>query len=118
MPKIPKYNRLDALSVWHQVTLKTVTRDGPDLSSRQFVILTTIYLVDGTHTVRSLAKKLDVTKAVITRALDTLGGYGFVTRGPDPSDRRSILIQRTPKGTRFLHDFGDLLCREMMSTST
>lgn len=95
--------------------LKTVTGDGPDLSSRQFVILTTIYLFDGTHTVRSLAKTLNVTKAVITRALDTLGGHGFVTRRPDPSDRRSILIQRTPKGTRFLHDFGDLISREMLS---
>ena len=118
MPKTQKYNRLDALSVWHQVMLKTVTGEGPDLSSRQFVILTTIYLVDGTHTVRSLAKKLEVTKAVITRALDTLGGHGFVTRGPDPADRRSILIQRTPKGTRFLHEFGDRLSREMIILSS
>ena len=117
MVKPPKYNRLDALSIWHNVSLKTVTSTEPDLTSRQFVILTSIYLIDGTHTVRSLAKKLNVTKAVITRALDRLGAYGFLTRGPDPTDRRSILIQRTPKGTRFLHDFGDLLCREMISNT-
>ncbi len=112
-----RHSRLDALSIWHNVSLQSVTGSQPDLSPRQFVVLTTIYLIDGIHTVRSLAKKLNVTKAVITRALDTLGRYGFVTRGPDPNDKRSIRIQRTPAGTRFLHDFGDLICRELSGMS-
>lgn len=108
-----RYNRLDALSLWHRVTLETVLGSGPDLTTRQFVILTTIYLVDGSHTVRSLAKRLNVTKAVITRALDTLGGYGFVKRNPDPKDKRSIIIQRTPGGATYLRGFGDLVCAEL-----
>lgn len=112
-----QFNRLEALSVWHRVSLQSVLDSTPDLSTRQFVIFTTIYLIDGTHTVRSLALKLEVTKAVITRALDTLGTHGFVKRIPDPADRRSIIIQRTPSGSRFLSDFGERLCAEFRNGS-
>ncbi len=61
-------------------------------------MLITIYLDPQPHTVRALAAKLGVTKPVITRALDTMGRHGLVTRKRDPADRRNVLVQRTVNG--------------------
>lgn len=108
-----KLNRLDALSLWHRVNLDSVLDDVPDLSSRQMAILTSVYLESGPHTVRSLAARLDVTKAVITRGLDTLSRLGFVGRETDPNDRRSVLIQRTGRGSKFLSQFADNIRRQI-----
>lgn len=103
----------DALSLWHRVTLDSVLGDAPDLTARQFALLTTVYLEGGPHTVRSLAARLNVTKAVITRALDTLAGYGFVERGPDVRDKRSVIIMRTARGSHFLTGFAETIRAEM-----
>lgn len=108
-----RFNRLDALSLWHRVTLECVIDDAPDLTSRQFAILTSIYLHKGPHTVRSLAKTLNVTKAVITRGIDTLSRYGFVERVPDPRDRRSVIIKRTGPGATYLTNFADQIRAEL-----
>ena len=80
-----KPTRKESLMLWHRVILASVTQPGPDLSTRQMAILMTVFLEDKAHTVRSLADKLNVTKAVITRALDTLTRYGFAARAPDLS---------------------------------
>lgn len=77
----------------------------PDLTNRQMALMLTVYLKDGPHTVRGLAEKLNVSKPVITRALNKLGTLGFVRREPDPADRRNIFVARTPKGTEFLDGF-------------
>jgi len=69
-----RFNRKDALSLWHDVTLQSVLKIGPELSPRQLVVLTTIYLEDGPHTVRSLARKLELTKSPVIRAIDKLEG--------------------------------------------
>ena len=100
-------SRRTALRLWHEVTLGSVLEDGPDLTTRQFAILTTIYLETGPHTVRSLAVRLNVTKAVITRALDTLSRYRFVARTPDPRDRRSVVIRQTGPGSAYLTHFAE-----------
>jgi DNA-binding MarR family transcriptional regulator len=98
-----------ALRLWHDVSLALVRDDAPDLSARQITVLITIYLDPQPHTVRALAKKLGVTKPVITRALDTMGRYGLVTRKRDPADRRNVLVQRTVNGALFLERLGDLV---------
>ncbi|TIV06561.1 MAG: MarR family transcriptional regulator, partial [Mesorhizobium sp.] len=59
-----------ALRLWQQVMLAQVRNGEPDLTMRQTAILFTIYLDPPPHTVRGLAAKLNVTKPVITRALD------------------------------------------------
>ena len=102
-----KLSRTEALQLWHRVNLGSVLADQPDLSTRQLALLTCVYLEPAPHTVRSLAKRLNVTKAVITRALNTLGQYGFIIRGPDPNDRRSVLVRRTGRGSRYLSDFAE-----------
>lgn len=81
-----------------------VRRDGPDLSARQLGVFLTCYLQDGAHTVRGLAAALNVSKPAITRALDRLGELDLARRKVDPMDRRSVLVQRTLKGSAFLRD--------------
>jgi DNA-binding MarR family transcriptional regulator len=98
-----------ALRLWHDVALALVHSRDPDLSVRQISILVTIYLDPQPHTVRALAAKLRVTKPVITRALDTMGRHGLVSRKRDPADRRNVLVQRTVSGALFLERLGDLV---------
>jgi DNA-binding MarR family transcriptional regulator len=81
-----------------------VRRDGADLSARQLGVFLTCYLNDGGHTVRGLAAELNVSKPAITRALDRLGELDLARRKVDPLDRRSVLVQRTTKGSAFLRD--------------
>ena len=111
-------NRAEALQLWHRVNLGSVLAAQPDLGARQMAILTCVYLEAGPHTVRSLAARLNVTKAVITRALNTLGRYKFVERGPDPTDKRSVLVRRTPHGSRFLTDFAERIRFEAQTLKT
>ena len=81
-----------------------VRRDGADLSARQLGVFLTCYLNEGGHTVRGLAADLNVSKPAITRALDRLGELDLARRKVDPMDRRSVLVQRTAKGSAFLRD--------------
>jgi len=111
-------NRAEALQLWHRVNLGTVLAHGPDLGARQMAILTCVYMEARPHTVRSLALRLRVTKAVITRALNTLGGYGFVDRGPAPQDKRSVLVRRTAIGSRYLADFAQRIRFEAQTLKT
>lgn len=98
-----------ALGLWHTVSLEQVKMDSRDLSLRQLAILLEIYLVPPPHTVRGLAAKLGVTKPVITRALDTMGDLGFVTRERDDRDKRNVVIKRTVNGALYLEKLGDLI---------
>ncbi len=100
-----------ALKLWHDVHLEMVRDDEPDLSQRQITVLLTIYLEPPPHTVRGLAAKLQVTKPVITRALDTMGRLGLLNRKRDPADRRNVLVQRTVKGALFVEKLADVICQ-------
>ncbi len=57
---------------------------------------------------RGLARDLAMSKPAVSRALDTLGRLEFLRRKRDQVDRRSVLVQRTVKGSDFLREFGDL----------
>lgn len=104
-------NTGQALKLWQNVNLALVHDDAPDLSSRQIAILLTVYLQSPPHTIRGLAKQLNVTKPVITRALDSMGILGLVSRRRDDNDKRNVLIQRTVKGSLMLESLGDLICQ-------
>jgi DNA-binding MarR family transcriptional regulator len=86
-----------------------VRRDGIDLSARQLGVFLTCYLNDGPHTVRGLATSLNVSKPAITRALDRLRELDLARRKVDPLDRRSVLVQRTPKGSSFLRNLRSIM---------
>lgn len=97
------------MKLWHDVHLALVHDDAPDLSVRQMSVLLTVYLEAPPHTVRGLASKLRVTKPVITRALDSMGKLGLVSRRRDEKDKRNVLVQRTVKGVLYLERLGDLI---------
>ena len=100
---------LQALTLLRTLTLEQVRDDMPDLTTRQAAILLTIYLEPPPHTVRGLAAKLNVTKPVITRALDTMGALELVSRHPDEKDRRNVLVKRTVAGALYVERLGDLV---------
>ena len=92
------------IGILRDTTVALVRRDGPDLSARQLGVFLSVYLSPGPHTVRGLAQNLNVSKPAITRALDRLGELDLARRKVDPMDRRSVLVQRTLKGTVFLRE--------------
>ena len=100
---------VQALRLWHDASLAQVLDGAPDLSVRQISILLTIYMEPPPHTIRDLAKKLRVTKPVITRALDAMGKLELVTRRRDEADRRNVLVQRTVKGSLYLERLADMI---------
>ena len=86
----------------HHTMLTLVRREGPDLTARQLAVFLSVYLDDGPHTVRGLARELNVCKPAITRALDRLGEFDLARRKVDPTDRRSVFVLPTPAGWAFL----------------
>lgn len=102
-------NAVQALDLWRGAIVESVRREAPDLSARQMALLLTVYLTPPPHTVRGLAGALNVSKPAITRALDRLSEYGLIRRKVDETDRRSVLVQRTVKGSVFLREFGDII---------
>jgi DNA-binding MarR family transcriptional regulator len=102
-------NVVQALDMWRGAIVESVRRDAPDLSARQMALLLTVYLTPPNHTVRGLALTLNISKPAITRALDRLSELGMIKRKIDDHDRRSVLVQRTVKGSVFLREFGDLI---------
>src|SRR4051794_38137766 len=97
------------IGILRETVVALVRRDGADLSARQLGVFLTCYLRDGGHTVRGLAADLKVSKPAITRALDRLGELDLARRKVDPLDRRSILVQRTTKGSAFLRDLRGIM---------
>jgi DNA-binding MarR family transcriptional regulator len=104
------------VGIMRDTVVALVRRDGPDLSARQLGVFLTVYLTDGPHTVRGLAAELNVSKPAITRALDRLGELDLARRKVDPMDRRSVLVQRTLKGTSFLRDMRSIMIEAEANT--
>ncbi len=94
-----------SLTGWMRSLVNYVHSGEPDLTNRQMALLMLVYLTPGPHTVRGLASRLSVSKPVITRALNTLGGLGYLRRERDQDDRRNIFVVRTRDGTEFLDNF-------------
>lgn len=110
---IVEISDLQALDVWRRTVVASVRCDAPDLSARQMSLLLTVYLTPAPHTVRGLAELLKVTKPAITRAVDRLAELGMIRRKVDENDRRSVLLQRTVKGSVFLREYGELIVAAM-----
>jgi DNA-binding MarR family transcriptional regulator len=98
-----------ALDMWRLTTVEGVRRESPDLTARQMAVMLTVYLTAAPHTVRGLAAELNISKPAITRALDRLSQLGLAKRKVDQTDRRSILVQRTVKGSVYLTEFGEIV---------
>jgi DNA-binding MarR family transcriptional regulator len=81
-------------------TMLRLVREDTDLTSRQLVVL--MECKAGPRTVRGMAEVMRVPKPAVTRAIDRVEGLGLVERKDDPDDRRSVLVQLTAKGKRFV----------------
>ncbi len=99
------------LKRWMGTLLDYVRSGEPDLTNRQMALLLVVYLKPGPHTVRGLARGLNVSKPVITRALNRLGSLGYLRRQRDDADRRNIFIAPTREGKVFLEGFNSLIGR-------
>ena len=93
------------LNDWMRALIAYVRSGEPDLTNRQMALLMLVYLTPGPHTVRGLAKQLGVSKPVVTRALNTLGGLGYLRRERDQDDGRNVFVVRTTNGADFLEGF-------------
>lgn len=100
------------LNRWMGTLLDYVRSGEPDLTNRQMALLLVVYLKPGPHTVRGLARGLNVSKPVITRALNRLGSLGYLRRQRDDADRRNIFIAPTREGKDFLDGFNSLIGRD------
>ena len=105
VPSLPKR----PLNAWMNTLVDYVRSGEPDLTNRQMALLLVVYLQPGPHTVRGLARNLNVSKPVITRALNRLGALGYLRRQRDDSDKRNIFVAQTSEGADFLEEFGQLI---------
>jgi DNA-binding MarR family transcriptional regulator len=102
-PKTPDDDSL--LLQLQQSILNMVKASGPDLTSRQLSVVMICVTIDGPHTVKGLAERLNIAKPSVTRAVDRLGTLGLARRKPNPVDRRSVFVVGSAKG--------EALCRRM-----
>lgn len=94
-----------SLKGWMNALVSYVRSGQPDLTNRQMALMLLVYMTPGPHTVRGLAALLDVSKPVVTRALNTLGALGYLRRVRDDADRRNIFVAKTSLGQQFLDGF-------------
>ena len=62
----------------------------------------TIVVDEGPLRLGELAERMGTTEPTATRTVDSLTSAGLVRRAPHPDDRRGVLIDATPRGTRVL----------------
>jgi DNA-binding MarR family transcriptional regulator len=78
-------------------------RVSPGMLPGTFKVLSTVSRF-GPITLSALAERLTADKGLTSRSVSELEELGFITRTPDPTDRRSRLIAVTPLGDERLAD--------------
>ena len=106
-----------ALAFWQGALASLVRDDAPDLTVRQLAILVTIYASDSASTIRALSASLNLAKPVVTRAVDTLEKHDLCRRQPDESDGRSVIIQRTVRGSVYTAALSDEIRQSLLDAS-
>lgn len=61
-----------------------------------------VLVLGGPRRIGELADAEQVEPPTMTRLVDALERDGYVTRTPDPDDRRAVVIRATPSGARAL----------------
>lgn len=79
-----------------------------DLTQRQLAILLLICESPRILMVRDIAGLLGVAKAVVSRAVVTLVGYGLAYKQRDFEDRRDMAPRPTPEGRSYVQRFTGL----------
>jgi MarR family 2-MHQ and catechol resistance regulon transcriptional repressor len=58
-----------------------------------------------------LGERLIVTRATVTGVVDSLERRGYVRRSPNPSDRRRVIVELTPRGLEVVGQVRTLIHR-------
>lgn len=103
---------LPFLTKW---TRALVSRVGADLelSLRQYAALRGIE--QGVRSATDLARRWEVTPAVVTGVIDRLERRGLVRREADPNDRRRLFLALTPRGQKMSRSVDEQMTRELAS---
>jgi DNA-binding MarR family transcriptional regulator len=107
-----------SLDQWKSTLIDYVRSGEPDLTNRQMALMLLVYLDPGPHTVRGLARALNVSKPVVTRALNRLGALSYLRRQRDETDKRNIFVARTPEGAEFLAEFGQFVTGDGVTSTS
>jgi DNA-binding MarR family transcriptional regulator len=106
-PDAERFAAMAAILRTHQTVCAGLDRalKDYDISRTAYLILSTLYVSrQSSLRLGQISKHLMVHPTTITLAIDQLEKRGLVTRGPDPSDRRTIMATLTKKGTQALED--------------
>ncbi|WP_328702490.1 MarR family transcriptional regulator [Belnapia arida] len=106
------------LQILRATCLSEVRSDQPDLTLRQIGIALVVYQADELQTIRGLAKHLNISKSVVTRALDRLEELELACRTTDARDLRSVLVQRTAGGAVMVERLGTVMSKEAKADAT
>lgn len=104
---------LDEIAELHAIVLRIARRvndDSEPMTTTQRLALIEIVVV-GPLRLRTLAQRMETTPATATRAVDALEEWGYVTRTPEPNDRRGVLVSATARGRRWVERRRTLLRR-------
>lgn len=91
----------ELFDVWHRVWKVTVDQFGAaglSMSRAKALLAIDDADVEGPLRARTLADRFGCAAATVTDLVDGLERDGYVTRAPDASDRRAVLISITPAG--------------------
>ncbi len=100
----------EALHLWREALRSAVRHAEPDLTTRQMLVMLVVYAPWAQKVrVRDLAEDLSLSKPAVSRALDRLEQLGYVRRKADEADGRSVVLQPTMRGSKFLADFAEFV---------
>ena len=88
---------------WNRIANKALRQHQLSPAGRQ--ALAVLEGADRPLSPTTVADRLLVTTASMTSLLDTLERRGFVTRSPDPDDRRKVLVTLTENGKHVVDQF-------------
>jgi DNA-binding MarR family transcriptional regulator len=77
-----------------------------------YPLLTTLARL-GPLSAARLAEEVGIDRSGASRYADRLQAAGLLDRGPDPRDRRSVLLQLTPSGTAAARHLREVLARHL-----
>ena len=96
--------RVDKVNRYLQSAFRASLGDA-GLTKEEWKVLMALH--DSVRSHGSLCRDLDVSTGAMTNRLDKLERRGLIRRGPDPQDRRGVLLELTPAGKGRLEEYID-----------
>lgn len=106
LPRRPPSGTANFGNLFRDTALAMQQLVAEELARRGFADLRPALLAVGQHVgangtrITELAERAWLTKATVVHAVDELERLGYVTRRPDPTDRRAKLVHATPRARK------------------